>query len=313
MLDGKRVLVTGGYGFIGKAVTMALAKSQCSSIRLSTHEALDLLNGPAVEARFAEAKPDIVIHLAAAVGGIGAHLDTPGSYLFQNLQMGLNVIEACRKVGVEKFVTLGTSCSYPEHASNPLREEDLWNGKPNASTGPYGIAKMTLTEMLQGYHRQYGFNSVTLIPANVYGPGDHFDLQRGHVIPSLILKCAQAKRAEKPLEIWGSGKASREFVYIDDMVWAIIQAASYRNDPSPLNIGTGQETSILAIAHCITKAMDFEGEIVWDTTKPDGQMSKCFDISKAVGELGYLPMWTIVPGIKETVRWFQDNHGSLLR
>lgn len=311
MLTGKRVLLTGGTGFIGGHVYEELQKQNPSVVRVPTHRQFDLCSKEDVLKMYGLTSPDVVIHLAAAVGGIGANQANPGKYMYDNLLMGVNMLDAARQFSVERYVGIGTSCSYPEVCPNPVKEESLWQGYPNPTTAPYGIAKLTLLEMAKAYRKQYGLNAITLIPANVYGPGDSFDPGKSHVIPALITKAIQAKETGEELVVWGTGRATREFIYVYDCSRAIVTAASSYNEPDPINLGTGVETSIRQVAEAIKRSVGFTGTIKFDSSKPDGQLNRVFDVTKAAARLNFTATMSLEDGIKHTVDWYLRKHGEL--
>jgi GDP-L-fucose synthase len=271
-LDTKRVLVTGGAGFLGSHLVGKLRVAGCQEIFIPRRAEYDLTQEAAVERLYRDARPDIVIHLAAVVGGIGANRENPGKFFYDNLMMGALLMEHARRVGVEKFVAVGTICSYPKFTPVPFREENLWDGYPEETNAPYGLAKKMLLVQAQAYRQQYGFNAIFLLPVNLYGPGDNFDPRSSHVIPALILKCLDAnERGESEIVCWGDGSATREFLYVEDCAEAIVRAAERYDKPDPVNIGAGFEISIKSLVELIAKHAGFTGRIAWDATKPNGQ------------------------------------------
>lgn len=303
---GRRVVVTGGTGFLGTAVCRLLAKSGADVIALG-RQAYDLTEQADVRRLYAECEPRLVIHLAAACGGIGANVRNPGRFLYENALMGLMLLEEGRQAGLEKFVVISTTCAYPKTAPIPLREETIWDGKPVGATGPYGMAKRLLHEAVETYQRQYGMQGVVLIPANLYGPGDHFDPENSHVVPGMIRRYVEAKDASLPhVTNWGSGTPSREFLHVDDCARAIALAAARHADPAPVNLGTGIETPIKALAELIADATGYEGELRWDTSKPDGQLRRSLDVSRAKA-FGFEAEVSLADGIRETVAWFEAH------
>lgn len=303
----KKILITGGNGFLGQHVQESLHNHGFENIEIATHDDYNLTNRSEVVKMYERSCPSIVIHLAAVVGGIGAHVHTSGQFLYENLIMSLEVMEQAREFEVEKFVNVGSTCSYPEICPLPIKEESLWTGFPNETTAPYGVAK--LVAMLQGqyYRKQYGLNAIAVIPANVYGPKDYFDKEKSHVIPALILNCIEAKKLNKPLTVWGTGKATREFIYASDCADGIVLAIEKYNKPEVVNLGTGIETSIKEVVDSITSALDFKGEVIWDTTKPDGHPGRVFDISRAKKELDFNAKVDLQTGIHKTIDWYLNT------
>ena len=266
----------------------------------------DLTDPRAVEAMFDAAHPEIVIHLAAEVGGIGANQKRPGRFFYANMAMGLHLIEEARRRGVEKFVQIGSVCGYPKDCPVPFCEEDLWSGYPEETNAPYGVTKRSLGVMLDAYGREYGFNGVYLVPVNLYGPGDNFDLETSHVIPAMIRKfCEAAQRGDTKVICWGSGKVSREFLYVDDAAEAIVTAAALHNDSQPINLGTGREITIAQLAALIARLCDFDGEIGWDTSRPDGQPRRRLDTTRAAELLGWRAKVDLEEGLRRTVDWWR--------
>src|SRR5437868_56848 len=284
----RRVVVTGGAGFLGSYVVERLRAAGCQSIEIPRSAEYDLRDRAAIRKLYDAARPDSVIHLAAVVGGIGANRENPGRYFYDNLIMGVELVEEARKRGIEKFVGAGTICSYPKHTPVPFREEDLWNGYPEETNAPYGLAKKMLLVQAQAYRQQYGFNAVTLLPVNLYGPRDNFDPETSHVIPALIRKVVEARdQGHEFIPVWGTGQASREFLYVDDAAEAIVLAAERYNEPEPVNVGSGKEITIRALAELICDLCAFKGAIRWDPTKPDGQPRRCLDTRRAERAFGF--------------------------
>ncbi|HNW40237.1 MAG TPA: GDP-L-fucose synthase [Candidatus Omnitrophota bacterium] len=307
-LKNKRILVTGGAGFLGKCITAKLKECGCKDIFIPLIEDYDLVSMEAVKRLYVDAKPDIVIHLAAKVGGIGANRENPGKFFYDNLMMGVQMIEVGRQAGIEKFVALGTICAYPKFTPVPFREEELWNGYPEETNAPYGLAKKMLLVQSQSYREQYGFNSIFLLPVNLYGPGDNFDPASSHVIPALIKKCVDTtKKGGNEIIIWGTGKATREFLYVEDAADAIILATEKYNKPEPVNIGAGFEISIKDLVGLIVKLTGFKGKIVWDKTKPDGQPRRCLDTTRAKKEFGFKAKISFEEGLKKTIEWYKSK------
>jgi GDP-L-fucose synthase len=306
--ESKRVVVTGGSGFLGSAVVEKLKSARCQSIFVPRAREFDLVREEAVKRMYDVARPDVVIHLAARVGGIGANQANPGSFFYANLMMGAHIIEEARLRGLEKLVITGTVCSYPKFAPVPFREEDLWNGYPEETNAPYGIAKKALLVQAQAYRQQYGLNSIFLMPVNLYGPRDNFDLQTSHVIPALIRKCVDAAaRRDGCVPVWGSGRATREFLYVDDCAEAIVHAAERYTGPDPVNIGSGQEISIKELAETIGELTGFHGSFGWDANKPDGQPRRRLDTSRARQEFGFVARTPLRDGLLTTIQWFRTR------
>ena len=306
----QKVLVTGANGFLGKSVCRQIKKNKAYHvIPLSGKAQWDLTKQKYVDYALGEFSPDVVIHLAATCGGIGANRENPDLYMYDNLSMGMNLIESCRKYGkLKKFVMVGTVCAYPKFTPVPFKEEDIWNGYPEETNAPYGIAKKSLMELLIAYHKQYKFNAINLIPVNMYGPHDHFDPKISHVIPALILKFAKAiQRDHSHVEIWGTGKASREFLYVDDCTEAIHMALEKHDDPHPINIGTGSEITINELVNTIAEIMNYKGSIVFNSDYPDGQPRRCLDISKAEQAFGFKAKTNLDKGLHQTLNWFNKN------
>ncbi|MBA5866050.1 MAG: NAD-dependent epimerase/dehydratase family protein [Nitrospira sp. CR1.3] len=307
-----RVVVTGGAGFLGSFVVEQLRAQGCSSIVVPRSSEYDLVQMSAVQQLYADAKPDIVIHLAARVGGIGANQANPGRFFYDNLMMGTQLIEIGRQRGLRKFVALGTICAYPKFAPIPFREDDIWNGYPEETNAPYGLAKKMMLVQSQAYQQQYGFNSIVLFPVNLYGPRDNFDLQTSHVIPALIRKCMEAKEAGKnTFTLWGDGSPSREFLYVEDAAEGILQAAESYDGNLPVNLGTGEEVTIRNLADMIAAEVGFSGQIDWDTTKPNGQPRRCLDVSRAKQLFGFQARHNLREGLKKTIGWFQAHRHAL--
>lgn len=306
--ESKRVLVTGGAGFLGSAVVRKLRERGCSRLTVPRSREFDLRDAQAVSRLFDRAMPSVVLHLAAVVGGIGANRKSPGRFFYDNAIMGIHLIEQARRSGVEKFVCLGTICAYPKFCPVPFREEDLWNGYPEETNAPYGLAKKMLLVQLQAYRKEYGFNGIYLLPVNLYGPGDNFDPETSHVIPALIRKCVEARRrGEQRITAWGSGIVSREFLHVDDAAEGILLAARRYNRGDPINLGTGEEITIRALAELVREVSGFRGEIDWDPARPDGQPRRCLETSRAAEEFGFEPRITLRDGLSQTVRWY-ENH-----
>lgn len=307
-LKNKKIIVTGGAGFLGKSVVRKLDERGCKNIFVPTIEEYDLRGLAAIKKMYTYAKADIVIHLAATVGGIGANLDKPGSYFYDNLIMGIQLIEQARANDIEKFVIIGTICAYPKFTPVPFREENLWNGYPDEVTGPYGLAKKMLLVQSQAYRQQYGFNSIFLLPVNLYGPGDNFDPKFSHVVPALIRKFYEAKINDSDeVIVWGTGKATREFIYAEDCAEGIVKAAQSYDKSEPVNIGTGIETPIKDLAEKIKDLIGYKGRIVWDSSKPDGQPRRCLDTTRAEKEFGFKAKTNFDEGLKKTIQWYINS------
>lgn len=306
-LKEKRITITGGAGFLGKHLVAKLKERGCENIFIPLRENYDLVNMDAVKQLYADSKPDIVIHLAAKVGGIGANLDNPGKFFYDNLMMGVQLIEVGRQFKIEKLVALGSICAYPKFTPLPFKEEDLWNGYPEETNAPYGLAKKMLLVQSQAYRQQYGFNSIFLLPVNLYGPGDNFDPNSSHVIPALIKKCFDAIKDEQTeIKVWGTGNATREFLYVEDAAEAIVLATEKYNKPEPVNIGAGFEISIKDLVTLIAKLTGFQGKIVWEKNKLDGQPRRCLDTSKAAREFEFTAKTSFEEGLKKTIDWYRN-------
>ena len=308
--ENKRVIVTGGAGFLGKAIVKLLKDKGCRHVIVPLIEEYDLRKTSAIRRLYKRAKPDMVIHLAAVVGGIGANQENPGKYFYDNLIMGVQLIEQARLFGLDKFVAIGTICAYPKFTKVPFKEEDLWEGYPEETNAPYGLAKKMLLVQSQAYRQQYGLNSIFLLPVNLYGPGDNFSPKSSHVIPALIKKCFDAKvKGDKELVVWGTGKASREFLYVDEATRGIILAAEKYNGPDAVNLGAGFEISIKELVALIARLTGFKGKIVYDRTKPDGQPRRCLDTSRAKKVFGFENRVGLEAGLKKTISWYKREKG----
>jgi len=307
-LADKKIVVTGGAGFLGSFVVEKLKERGCWDIFVPRSADYDLVDREACKKLYRDARPDIVIHLAARVGGIGANRLNPGSFFYDNLMMGVQLIEEGRLWGLKKFVALGTICAYPKFTPVPFKEENLWNGYPEETNAPYGLAKKMLLVQSQAYRSQYGFNSIYLLPVNLYGPRDNFDPESSHVIPALIKKCFDAvKDRSESITVWGTGNATREFLYVDDAAEGIVLAAERYDKGEPVNLGAGFEISIRDLVLLIAKLTGFKGEIIWDTTKPDGQPRRCLDTSRALKEFGFRAKTGFEEGLKKTIEWYRDK------
>ena len=303
-----RLVVTGGAGFLGSYVTEKLTRRGAPKVFVPLISSYDLTKEEAIIRLFKETRPDIVIHLAAVVGGIGANRENPGRFYYENLIMGAQLMEQARLFGVKKFVALGTICSYPKFTPVPFKEENLWEGYPDETNAPYGLAKKMMLVQSQAYRRQYGFNSIFLLPVNLYGPGDNFDPRSSHVIPALIKKTIDArKNHEKEIVVWGTGKATREFLYVEDAAEAILLATEKYDKGDPVNIGAGFEISIRELAELVMELTGFEGRIIWDQTKPDGQPRRSLDTAKAFQEFGFKAKTSFREGLKKTIEWYRKK------
>jgi len=310
----RTVLVTGGSGFLGSQVVGRLRQLGCRNVVVPRRAQYDLTEQASVRELYRDARPDMVLHLAAEVGGIGANRENPGRFFYANMMMGVLLIEEGRRAGLEKFVQVGTICAYPKHTPVPFREESLWDGYPEETNAPYGIAKKALLVQLQGYREQYGFNGVYLLPVNLYGPGDNFDPSSSHVIPALIRKMVEAQEnGAEEVVLWGTGKASREFLYVDDCARAILLSAEYYDGAEPVNVGTGMEIRIGELAGLIAELVGYEGRLVYDSSKPDGQPRRCLDTSRAEQYFGFRAHTPFREGLEETIRWYRENHGGLVQ
>lgn len=304
-LKEKRIFVTGGTGFLGSHLVEKLKEHGAEQVFAPSKEDYDLTDQGAIKRAYKDIKPHIVIHLAAVVGGIGANRERPGEFFYDNLTMGVHVMEEARLAGVEKFVAIGTVCAYPKFTAVPFKEEDLWNGYPEETNAPYGLAKKMLLVQGQAYRAQYGFNCIYLLPVNLYGPRDNFDPKSSHVVPALIKKCVDAiENKDDQIVLWGTGKATREFLYVEDCAEAITLATEEYNKPDPVNIGAGFEISIKDLIGLIAKMTEFTGKIVWDTTKPDGQPRRNLDTSRAEKEFGFKAKVGFEEGLKKTIDWY---------
>jgi GDP-L-fucose synthase len=307
----KRLLVTGGAGFLGSSLVRRLQAEGCREIAVPRSHDYSLVEEAAVRRLYEETRPEIVIHAAARVGGIGANRANPGGFFYDNLVMGTMLMEYARRYGVEKFVAIGTVCCYPKDTPVPFREEDLWDGYPEETNAPYGLAKKMLLVQAQAYREQYGFNAIFLLPVNLYGPGDNFDPNTSHVIPALIRKCVEAREEGRDeVVVWGSGKATREFLYVDDAAEAIVLALERYDKPAPVNIGAGLEISIRELVEQIALLTGFRGRIVWDASKPDGQLRRSLDVSRAAAEFGFRARTPFAAGLERTIHWYLADRAT---
>ena len=302
----RRVMVTGGSGFLGTAVVKRLHQAGATEIFVPRSSEYDLRTRHGIDQALADGKPDLIIHLAAVVGGIGANRENPGRFFYENAIMGIELMEQARLAGVAKFVGVGTVCSYPKFTPVPFHEDDLWNGYPEETNAPYGLAKKMLLVQGQAYRAQYGFNAIHLLPVNLYGPGDNFDPASSHVIPALIRKCIEARdRGDDFIEVWGTGSASREFLYVDDAANGIVLAAERYDDGAPVNLGVGAEITIRALIELIARLTRFEGELRWDSTKPEGQPRRALDTTRARERFGFSAGTSFDEGLRNTIEWYE--------
>lgn len=303
----KRVIVTGGAGFLGSFVVERLKANQ-ADIFVPLIDEFDLRKSEGIRRLFNAFEPEIIIHLAASVGGIGANMKNAGKFFYDNIVMGVQLMEEARLKKVAKFVTVGTICSYPKFTPVPFREEDLWNGYPEETNAPYGLAKKMLIVQSRAYRQQYGFNSINLLQVNLYGPGDNFNPESSHVIPALIKKCFDAIRKRKTeISVWGTGNPTREFLYVEDAARGILSASEKYNKSEPVNLGSGFEISIRELAKLIAQLCGFKGNLVWDKSKPDGQPRRCLDVSRAKKEFGFKAEAGFKDGLKKTIQWYREN------
>jgi GDP-L-fucose synthase len=309
--SGRRVTVSGGAGFLGTHVVQRL-ESAGAQVFVPRSRDYDLTDEDAVRAMYADGRPQIVIHLAAHVGGIGANQRSPGSFFYDNLMMGALMIEHARRSSIEKFVCVGTVCSYPKFCPTPFREDDLWSGYPEETNAPYGIAKKALLVQLQAYREEFGMHGIYLIPVNLYGPGDDFDLESSHVIPALIRKCVEAiERGDEAIEVWGSGAPTREFLYVEDAADGIVAGAERYEGGDPVNLGSGREISVADLAALIAERTGFAGRFVWNTRRPDGQPRRVLDVSRAKQAFGWRAAVPLEAGLESTIAWYREQQASL--
>lgn len=310
----QRVVVTGGAGFLGSHIVEKLRARGCKDIFVPRSSEYNLVEMDAVKRLFRDAKPEIIIHLAAQVGGIGANRDNPGKFFYDNLMMGVQLMEVGRQVNLKKMIGVGTICAYPKFAPIPFKEEEIWSGYPEETNAPYGLAKKMLLVQSQSYREQYGFNSIVLFPVNLYGPRDNFDLETSHVIPALLRKCLDAKAVKQDrseltqaISVWGTGKPTREFLYVEDAAEGILLAAEHYNKSEPVNLGVDQEISIKDLVALIAKLTGYMGPIIWDSTKPDGQPRRSVDASRAKQEFGFSARVGLAEGLEKTISWYKSQ------
>lgn len=312
-LSRKRICITGGNGFLGSFVQESLKKRNASDLFIPNQADYDLTSREAVLRMLEDAKPEVIIHLAANVGGIGANMQRPAEFFYDNLMMGVQLMHEAWKAGVEKFVAIGTICAYPKFTPIPFKESDLWIGYPEETNAPYGLAKKMLLVQSQAYRQQYGFNSIFLLPVNLYGPRDNFSPKSSHVIPALIMKFYEAKaKGDKEVEVWGDGTPTREFVYAADAAEGIVLATEQYNESEPINIGSGMEISIRDLAVLIADLIGYKGEIVFDTSKPNGQPRRALDVSRAEALFGYKAKMNFHEGLKRTIAYYMENRDRIL-
>ncbi len=309
---GRRVCVTGGAGFLGSYVQEELRAHNASEIFIPKIEEYDLTQAGDIQRMLTDARPDVIVHLAALAGGIGANRERPAEFFYKNLMMGVPLMHAAWEQGVEKFVAIGTICAYPKFTPVPFKEENLWDGYPEETNAPYGLAKKMLLVQAQAYREQYGFNAIYVLPVNLYGPRDNFNLETSHVIPALIRKMVEAQqRGDAEVVLWGDGSPTREFFYAGDAARGIVMAAERYNGPEPVNLGAGMEISIKDLADQIARLTGFGGEIVWDTSKPNGQPRRGLDTSRAKAYFGFEAQMSFEEGLKRTIEWFKENQASI--
>jgi GDP-L-fucose synthase len=307
-----RIIITGGGGFVGSFLIEQLRDRGYQNVEPVRRRDYDLTHEADAQRLYQEKRPDVVMHLAAEVGGIGANRDNPGRFFFANLAMGLHLIEQARLNRIKKFVQVGTICAYPKFTPVPFRESELWNGYPEETNAPYGVAKKSLLVMCQAYRQQYGLNAIYLLPVNLYGPRDNFDLHSSHVIPALIRKCVEARDAGRThIDAWGTGGASREFLYVEDCARGLLTAMERYDSPEPMNLGSGREITIKALTELIARLSRFEGKIIWDPTKPDGQPRRCLDVTRARQTMDFVAQTSLEEGLARTIAWFEQHRNQI--
>jgi GDP-L-fucose synthase len=307
-MKDKRITITGGKGFLGQHLIRAFQDRGCNCLTIADLPEYNLIRPDDVNRLYDETKPDIVVHLAAKVGGIGFNQEHPGALFYENIMMGTQLLHEGYLRGIEKFVALGTICAYPKFTPVPFKEDDIWNGYPEETNAPYGLAKKMMLVQSQAYRQEYGFNAIFLLPVNLYGPGDNFDPKSSHVIPALIKKCVDARlKGEEAIEVWGTGRATREFFYVEDAARAIVLATESYNKSDPVNIGAGFEISIRDLVELIVELTGYPGEIIWDTTKPDGQPRRMLDTNRAFREFGFKAETNFREGLKKTIAWYEER------
>ncbi|QNF28475.1 GDP-L-fucose synthase family protein [Metabacillus elymi] len=310
-ISEKRIVVTGGAGFLGQHVVDLLKKQGCKKIFIPRSKEFDLRKEKDIDMMLQTFKPEIIIHLAASVGGIGANQKNPGKYFYDNLIMGIQLMEQSRLYQIEKFIAIGTICSYPKFTPVPFKEQDLWNGYPEETNAPYGLAKKMMLVQSKAYREQYGYNSIFLLPVNLYGPGDNFDLESSHVIPAIIRKCIEAKvKGESSVSLWGTGNITREFLYVEDAAEGIILATKNYDQSEPVNIGSGKEISIRNLAEKIKLMTGYQGELVWDDSKPDGQPRRQLDVELAKNYFGFEAKTNLNTGLQKTIEWYLESRNK---
>ena len=307
-----KILITGGAGFLGSFVIERLRSLGYKNLVSLRKKDFDLTHEAEVGRLYETHNPDVILHLAAEVGGIGANRDNPGRFFFANMAMGMHLVEGARKFGLKKFLQVGTICAYPNLTPVPFSESNLWNGYPEITNAPYGIAKKALLVMCQAYRQQYGLQSVYVLPVNLYGPRDNFHPHSSHVIPALIRKCVEARdKGETQISAWGTGSASREFLYVEDCAEGIVSSMEKYDSPEPMNLGSGREITIKNLTELIARLSNFKGQIIWDPTKPDGQPRRCLDVTRAKKEIGFVARTSLEDGLSKTIQWFSDQHGNV--
>jgi GDP-L-fucose synthase len=303
-----KIIITGGAGFLGSFVQEQLRARGFNNLFVPRRAEFDLTQEKDVERLYAQEKPAVILHLAAEVGGIGANRDNPGRFFYANMAMGMHLIEHARRNGLKKFVQTGTICAYPKYTPIPFREDELWNGYPEETNAPYGVAKKALLVMCQAYRQQYGLNAIFLLPVNLFGPRDNFHMHSSHVIPALIRKCVEARKSGADhITAWGTGSASREFLYVEDCADGLVNAMLKYDSPEPMNLGSGREITIKDLTELVARLSNFKGKIVWDPTKPDGQPRRCLDVTRAKNEMNWTAKTSLEEGLKKTIEFFEAH------